>query len=275
MLKKVKNYGFTGYLLILILFIGCVPTSKQSVLSFFFDGVSNIETQHLNANQTKAQADSSIISKPNLAEILVYSHQPYKERACDLCHNSHNLGEFILPEPELCYQCHDDLHTSLQILHAPVEAGYCSQCHNPHSANDSSLLLFKGNDLCFYCHDSELLDKNPLHKGITESCLNCHSAHGGTNNIALQANSCNKCHQSIKDQFAVVHGPVDADLCQECHSSHTSTSDNKLLSSGQNLCLKCHPMQMVMKNEMHLDIQDGACTNCHNPHGGADRFMLY
>lgn len=275
MIKKRQYIFWFGCVVLIMLSVGCAPSSRQAVLSFFFDGVPVPEAESKNKETVRPATDSLTVTEINTPVDLVVVHQPYREKACGICHNPENMGKLLLPEPDLCYQCHEDLHNFNQVLHGPVDAGYCTQCHNPHSANDSSLLRYKGQELCYSCHDKELLKKNPLHESVSGDCLNCHNAHGGSDQLALQANSCNQCHVPFKNEYKVVHGPVDANMCQECHSSHASDAKNKLITTGQGLCTRCHSLELVLKNEVHDGIEDGDCTDCHNPHGGNDRFMLY
>lgn len=275
MVKKRPYVFFFGGLLLSLLAIGCASSNRQTILSFFFDGVPLPQADSINRNVVTPEIDFSTVTSTPISVDLVYAHKPYQERACDACHNPENMGELLLPEPDLCYQCHDDLHASNKVLHGPVDAGYCTQCHNPHSAKDSSLLRYQGKALCFSCHDGKLLDKNPLHKGIADNCLTCHNAHGGSDQLALKANSCSQCHAPFNNEYKVVHGPVAANLCQECHSSHSSKTKNKLIATGQSLCTRCHALALVLKNEMHEGIENADCTECHNPHGGEDRLMLY
>jgi predicted CXXCH cytochrome family protein len=150
-------------------------------LTFFFDGVPDTTKKELpvisdslkTANVATMQ-DASVIE----AKSEYVFHPPYSEGQCENCHNN---GSLTMPQPQLCYQCHEDFSKKFAYLHGPVAGGYCTSCHHPHMAKEKKLLTRTGQDLCLYCHESKDVLKNENHSGIGETkCTECHNPHGGT-----------------------------------------------------------------------------------------------
>ena len=148
------------------------------------------------------------------------------EKSCSNCHSPHasnNTAMLYEPTNDLCLSCHNRTYSNDEgkienisnklsegnSIHAPVEDA-CVNCHLPHASEYSSLLTNKfpkgtyaaasidNYELCFNCHDSELLtaeinsttnfrhgEKNMhfLHlKGDKgKSCTMCHDVHGAKN----------------------------------------------------------------------------------------------
>ena len=57
-------------------------------------------------------------------------------------------------EPEVCFNCHSDLNTSLEkkYVHTAFKTGKCSSCHNPHASRHAKLLADDAGVLCLSCH---------------------------------------------------------------------------------------------------------------------------
>ncbi|MCB0292107.1 MAG: hypothetical protein KDH97_17765, partial [Calditrichaeota bacterium] len=86
----------------------------------------------------------------------------------------------VMPQSELCYECHDDDREKYAHLHGPVGGGYCTTCHNPHRAENPHLLRMTPEELCFYCHQQEDVYRNDTHEDVLAGeCLDCHNPHGG------------------------------------------------------------------------------------------------
>lgn len=148
----------------------------------------------------------------------------YLEKECGTCHQPHySAYEKLLnsKELDLCLTCHSeknsitskspkDIEIELKktFIHGPITKGQCSVCHDPHGSK--FLKLLSGPypeaiyapytpeiyDLCFTCHDKELLTSQDtgsatafrngpqnlhyLHAAIPEkgrTCRTCHEAH--------------------------------------------------------------------------------------------------
>lgn len=171
--KKIAGIIILGFIL-----FGCSKEIQYKTLTFFFDGVPDT-VKTIIINDTLLQAENSDkLNTPvqTVQETNKFIHPPYKDRECNICHSD---GDFTMPQPQLCYQCHEDFATKYTYVHGPVAGGYCTACHHPHMG-EKKLLLRKGQDICLYCHEKELVFKNENHSGIEETyCTECHNPHGG------------------------------------------------------------------------------------------------
>lgn len=264
-------------LIAVTLLISCSPQTSYKVLSFFFDGVPE-------PNLTAEVKIDSVISNVNNENLKlvdqekpsgVFFHKPFKEGKCSDCHNQKKIGEFIKPQPELCYICHTDFSEKYSYLHGPVSGGYCSSCHNGHKSENKNLLKYTDQQLCFNCHDNITVNENPFHADIGNTgCTVCHNPHGGDKRSMVTGDGCYKCHEDFNSKYSYLHGPVAGNFCLTCHSTHDSESENLLIRKGQQLCLYCHSGSLDLKNGNHSDIDDVNCTECHNPHGGEDKYIF-
>lgn len=160
-----------------IIFLSCSKEIQYKTLTFFFDGVPDTTVTVSKKDTLVAVAsqpmENMVMKAPETNKVV---HPPYRERACENCHSE---GSLTLPQPQLCYQCHDDFATKYAYVHGPVGGGYCTACHHPHMG-EKYLLLRKGHDLCLFCHDKEMVFKNEVHSDIGDTyCTECHNPHGG------------------------------------------------------------------------------------------------
>ncbi len=151
---------------------------QYKTLTFFFDGVPDTVAPVHNQDSVlqtgnNNQPENTILPAPETNRFI---HPPYQDRECDICHSE---GALTMPQPQLCYQCHEDFSTKYTFVHGPVAGGYCTACHHPHMGN-KHLLLRKGQDICLFCHEKEQVFKNENHDGIENTnCTECHNPHGG------------------------------------------------------------------------------------------------
>jgi predicted CXXCH cytochrome family protein len=186
---KIVLSCMVGYLLLIYL-SGCTSTHSYKTLSFFFDGVPNPQEKiSIHKLDSLTKADSTVL-KENLiveAKPLMNFHSPYQSKECASCHDQSTMGKFTMPQPELCYQCHDNFKNAYKVLHGPVGGGQCTECHNPHQSLNENLLTRTNQAICTYCHDLEQLIKLEVHRKIKDvSCLECHNPHGGENKNILR-----------------------------------------------------------------------------------------
>jgi predicted CXXCH cytochrome family protein len=176
------------YIIIVLFFslIWIVSACSYKTLSVFFDGVPNPRSQdplivasNYSSNPTENDRINEVKALKSGPDMNY--HIPYQDKACTACHDENLIGKFILPEPDLCYQCHVDFSTKYTVLHVPVEMGECTSCHSPHMAENRKLLLKTGQQLCLNCHDAGDIMKKESHDGIGDSdCIECHNPHGGS-----------------------------------------------------------------------------------------------
>ena len=172
------------WLIILFAFITvCSPKSRYRVLTVFFDGVPDPDiAKMVKSDSSKADTTRALkgLQKVQPKQPEYYFHPPYKEKSCDACHDTRGSSRLLHPQPQLCYECHDDLTEKYTVLHGPVASGYCTACHNPHMAKREKLLKRNKEQLCIFCHDSEQVFKNEAHEDVEKTeCMDCHNPHGG------------------------------------------------------------------------------------------------
>lgn len=146
----------------------------------------------------------------------------YFDKQCSTCHQPHySPYESLLnnKQLDLCLSCHSDkkaisaqtptniaLELKKTFVHEPVAQGDCSGCHDPHGSKYMTLLtgpypdtfyapyeqdLY---DLCFSCHDKELLTNPNTEKATSfrNGSANLHNLHAS---IPRKGRTCQTCHQ--------------------------------------------------------------------------------
>lgn len=155
-------------------------------------------------------------------------HLPVRNGTCQQCHNPHKSDKnalLIAEDIDLCLSCHNktmgsDEHqvsnikkviTESEYVHGALEMGGCAGCHTPHASEFPKLLIapYPGNayaqstekdfELCFSCHDIEMLTAQKtqsttgfrngeenlhyrhIHGTKGRSCTICHNVHGSDN----------------------------------------------------------------------------------------------
>jgi predicted CXXCH cytochrome family protein len=178
---------FRMRIIIFLLFVtilgSCSPKFSKNVLTFFFDGVPARDTIKT-VTESNSKVDTlnpAVFRTETIVENPDHTiHYPYKEKECNSCHDENSKSELIMPQPELCYTCHDDFSKVYKRVHGPVSAGYCTSCHNAHMSKEKKLLIRSGQQICYYCHESKAVLRNEAHKDIADSeCTMCHNPHGG------------------------------------------------------------------------------------------------
>jgi predicted CXXCH cytochrome family protein len=213
-----------------------------------------------------------------------FVHGPVGSGTCIACHNPHGtpFKQFVTrPGGEGCYICHDTQREEFKgkVVHSPVSEGGCIDCHDPHQS--SLKFQLKGTsqqDLCFNCHDSNLIKKSNLHTPLKGGdCIACHNAHSSPNERLLTAPAkeiCFSCHEDTKKGLKkkYVHKPV-RENCQNCHDPHSSSEKAQLKKVAVGLCTDCHKalhpntLRSVAEAKFpHQPVQKGDCTSCHGAH---------
>ncbi len=158
--------------------------------------------------------------------------------ACVSCHRVHAVHDpvtVVRQQPQVCYQCHQNVRVDFSKYSAhPVSDGDmdCTSCHQPHDSLNPDLLIKSTlNQTCYTCHAAK---RGPFlweHPPVMEACSNCHVPHGSVNPALLS-----------------LRPPM---LCQQCHSTigHPSVAFTGANLPGNN------PSAFVL---------GGSCTNCHS-----------
>lgn len=184
-MKILKTYWI---IIILLSIYACTSNTRYKVLSFFLDGVPNPNDTLNVANNTNEQNRSEEKNKlvQQKQASLYVLHSPYKERSCEDCHDGKGSNQLVMPEPALCYECHDDYNDEFSKLHGPVASGNCTACHNPHMSKNEKMLVTAKEDICLYCHKQQYFYSNDVHDGVElTECLDCHNPHGGEDRYIL------------------------------------------------------------------------------------------
>ena len=189
-MNRVRISYIVSLSLVPLLIFSCSPKISRNLLSFIFDGVpSPVQDSLIHSDRSRDTVLTVNLSAMPGDSILddSFYHYPYKENYCTSCHDENSKSEMILPEPDLCYSCHEDYSTVYTVVHGPAAGGYCTSCHHPHMSKEAKLLNRKGRPLCLYCHDNKLIARNPAHAetGNTD-CTECHNPHGGTDRYMIR-----------------------------------------------------------------------------------------
>jgi len=188
--NRIRISYIISFCLAAILVISCSPKVSRNLLSFFFDGVPSAgqDSPGVAGVFPDSALSASLPAMPgdSLRDNTFY-HYPYKENYCTSCHDENSSSEMIMPEPDLCYACHEDYSTVYPVVHGPAAGGYCTSCHHPHMSEEAKLLLRKGTALCLYCHDSRMIARNPAHdEAAVMNCTDCHNPHGGNDRYLIR-----------------------------------------------------------------------------------------
>ncbi len=166
------------------LFIGCNRVTQYHIKKIFFDEVPPLEQPDsssifLTSQDQGIQMDSTVASRP-----IWTFHPASGKNECMTCHNINQSYALVEEAETLCWNCHKQL--SDEFIHAPVEAGECQSCHDPHGTPTQHLLTMAGKELCFQCHEEEIVLSDE-HDGIGDVvCYECHSPHASNNEYLLR-----------------------------------------------------------------------------------------
>ena len=224
------------------------------------------------------------------------------------------------PGPEVCKGCHEayvdsyaaSKHGAPANKAGPAGHGGCAACHGDgtqHVAagggrgvggiiNPSSKKLSAADKdrICLTCHEANrhlAFWDSGKHRKNDVSCTNCHSTHGGndqllkisnpqiapllTTNKVPQQEVCFNCHRDIRALVArpshhpIVEGKVK---CTSCHNPHGALSPAMVnAESIKELCTTCHADKRGPFMFEHPPVEE-SCLNCHNPHGSRSVKLL-
>ncbi len=233
----------------------------------------------------KKQPDNCITSKCHAGlNKDKFVHGPIAAGECTICHGRapkhkespkrNKFGE-VKDIAGTCYNCHDKFKTK-KFTHTPVEEGDCTACHSPHGSSFKFQLTARGGELCFDCHDEEIVADKYVHgPAAVGGCIACHEAHTADYEKNLKAKGpalCFMCHTDLADDFQkakIKHKPVVED-CTKCHNPHAASQEFMLSYKTEELCLSCHKKmsEWIEKASVPhgaLSI-DRSCLNCHEAH---------
>jgi len=184
------------------------------------------------SNLTAAQS-SSICLKCHAQGSLIHwksNLHALSDVGCNDCHKSHKTTAkkmLYKGDPELCYDCHQQMRARAQFpSHHPIKEGKmkCTECHNTHGGEPNGLRALSVNDLCFECHADKQGPFIYEHPPVEEGCDLCHDAHGTiANNLLKQSEPflCLRCHRGHRGiDMAGIHPAMSTLItsCTQCHS---------------------------------------------------------
>jgi predicted CXXCH cytochrome family protein len=191
-----RTFGSRGGLSLLIAlavvgstWTACSPDRRYALMNFFFDGVPD---PSLVGTEGWAPAGGGLASMASV-------HPPFGEDRCLECHVDPSSVTLTRDSGTLCLKCHEGVTEQFNFMHGPVVGMACLWCHNPHFSPVEHLLRKPTPDLCMQCHsDGQLQTRTssgdllrPQHADLTQSCLVCHSGHGGAEQGMLRASAQN------------------------------------------------------------------------------------
>lgn len=172
-----------------------------------------------------------------------FVHTAMASKECTPCHNAtggnHQTNTALYgvkdKSTKLCYECHDNL-SKKKSIHGPIQEDSCLGCHAPHAANQKFLLGQKTPELCFECHNKELLLEKETQKAT--------GFRDGTNNLH------------------VLHAGVKTGIpCAACHDMHASDQAKLIRPKGKN------GKEDVTLSFKETDKGGNCTTNCHDALG--------
>jgi predicted CXXCH cytochrome family protein len=115
-----------------------------------------------------------------------------------------------------------------------------------------------------------------VHKPFAEQ--KCDACHLNSQDIFARAKmrpgACMDCHADVRDQYAVMHGPVAAEACTMCHAPHQSSQAHLLKTPTPKVCVQCHDEATLGTTVAEHQNPKSDCISCHSGHGGTDRNFL-
>ena len=88
-----------------------------------------------------------------------FTHPPFAERQCDICHQPAKDGKVVLTQTDakaLCVTCHAEKAEKIEkakVQH-PGAQGDCTACHNPHAGKTPGFPARSVN-ACLACHSDQ------------------------------------------------------------------------------------------------------------------------
>jgi predicted CXXCH cytochrome family protein len=223
-----------------------------------------------------------ILMASGFIEITAYAQEKTAEKSKDTCktskcHSQMGQEKFVhgpVAEGE-CTVCHGKSPKHKDKPN-PVEEGECIACHSPHESPNKFQLSVKGGELCFNCHDEEIVEGKFVHGPVAVGgCIACHEPHTADYEKNLRAEGpalCFMCHTDKAEaihEAEFIHKPV-SENCISCHDPHSAERQFMIESQLPALCLDCHKEkkeQLTTVSVKHGALEtERTCLNCHDAH---------
>jgi predicted CXXCH cytochrome family protein len=170
---------------------------------------------------------------------------PALDEGCAVCHldcsllppeaDAESIPEYFLKtnEPDLCLECHRELHPDLPDAHdgQPLEQARCTGCHDAHASNIPRRLPEISHGpydarLCSACHpEPEGGEVQLVAATINGLCYDCHT------DIRMRIEGAGSSHKLLEESDR---------SCQDCHDPHAAGQQFMLTKPVYELCTGCH-----------------------------------
>jgi len=273
-----RDSGRVGVMLALVLgpvllAVGCNEQKHYRMLSFFFDGVPVPE--HMREELGLTEGGGAGRTRMLVEQTPVFYHEPYQTRECFGCHDRDQAFEAITTDSRSCQGCHESYFQILpgDWVHGPVAMGMCGHCHQPHKSEHQGLLTAAQPDICFQCHEQDLVKADVFHSRLEDlTCSRCHDPHAAGNRRLLADSRTFR--RSTRTDSASKHPVWKHDECGKCHDENQS---NVLQANVQRVCLECHEQVRDTSSgvALHGALVEGQCTMCHTAHQSTRPHLIH
>jgi predicted CXXCH cytochrome family protein len=239
---------------------------------------------------------------------------PALDEGCTACHldcseflpdvDAESMPEYflVMKEPDLCLQCHSELHPDLGAAHdgQPLEQATCSGCHDAHASNipmrlpefshgpydarlcsachpepsdgEVRLVVETANGLCYECHvdiQMRIEGAKSSHKLLAESdesCMDCHDPHGAELQSMLTRpvyELCIGCHEGKPEEAPAPEPEPPRDSSRRGMSSLDTVMQSKRF---QDLTAEEDRQYIDLSRKYVHEPVRTTCTLCHDPH---------
>lgn len=212
------------------------------------------------------------------APAVGFSHRIHEEvgLSCGDCHEAGETGEPLLPAPDLCLMCHEDIDadkppgqhaTDVLAQFPPRWRALSDEVLFSHAAHEA------GGAACERCHagvaQSDALVPGRFTRFTMADCTSCHAQSG-------VADSCSTCHTQLDvdvapathghnwmrrhGQIVRADGGATVDDCNLCHTEQSCIGchrDEPPSSHTNAFRLRTHGVMAAMDRD--------ACSTCHTP----------
>jgi predicted CXXCH cytochrome family protein len=182
---------------------------------------------------------------PDTLDLAKKFVHPALDEGCAVCHldcsgiqpeaDAASIPEYFLKmkEPDLCLQCHSELHPDLREAHdgQPLEQARCTGCHDAHASNVPRRLPEFSHGpydarLCSACHaEPEGGEVRLVAATINGLCYDCHT------DIKMRIEGAGNSHKLLEESDR---------SCEDCHDPHAAGQQFMLTKPVYELCVGCH-----------------------------------
>jgi predicted CXXCH cytochrome family protein len=250
---------------------------------------------------------------------------PALDEGCAVCHldcsriqpetDAESIPEYFLnmKEPDLCLECHSELHPDLREAHdgQPLEQARCTGCHDAHASNipkrlpefshgpydarlcsacheepaegEVRLVAATINGLCYDCHvdiRTRIEGAGSRHKLLAESdrsCQDCHDPHAAGQQFILNKpvyELCIGCHEGKPEEASAPKQPEPEPPAQKRSSGLPSLQEVMRSKRFRDLNTEIEQYIDLSREYVHEPVRK-SCTLCHDAHASEFKAELH